>query len=93
MTRNAGVWLLRWRSITKLSSKQLALRALPAAERPLHAVDERPPQTGQKLHAASPPLAALEVKVRDWPMKRTALAGKPMKGMKPEPEALRQSSQ
>jgi hypothetical protein len=39
------------------------------------------------------PFAAVEANVKVLPVKRTASAAKPMKGMKPEPEALRQSSQ
>jgi len=53
----------------------------------------RLPQTGQKLRTASPPVAAFERNCRVSPLKRTALLAKPMKGMKPEPEAFRQSAQ
>jgi len=52
-----------------------------------------PPQVGQKLRTASPPCQALATCWRGAPLKRTRSAGKPMKGMKPEPEALRQSAQ
>jgi hypothetical protein len=51
------------------------------------------PQTGQKLRAASVPLADFDLNIRVWPLKRTALLGNPIKGTKPEPEALRQSPQ
>src|ERR1700687_1780707 len=49
-------------------------------------------QAGQELRTASPPFAALETNFRVSPLKRTALGANPMKGMKPEPEALRQSA-
>jgi len=47
----------------------------------------------QRLRTASPPFAAFERNSRASPVKRTASALKPIKGMKPEPEALRQSAQ
>jgi hypothetical protein len=39
------------------------------------------------------PLAAFDLNCRGSPLKRTALLGNPMKGMNPEPDALRQSAQ
>jgi hypothetical protein len=35
----------------------------------------------------------LDVNIRVSPLNRTALLANPMKGMKPEPDALRQSAQ
>jgi hypothetical protein len=58
----------------------------------------RPPKTrllhtAQKFRTASPPLAALDVWMRVGPLKCTALRVNPMNGIKPEPDALRQSAQ
>jgi hypothetical protein len=39
------------------------------------------------------PFAALDANFKDRPRKLTALLGNPMNGMKPEPDALRQSAQ
>jgi hypothetical protein len=50
-------------------------------------------QVAQRLRTASPPFAAFERNSRASPVKRTASALKPMKGTKPEPDALRQSTQ
>lgn len=50
-------------------------------------------QTGQKLLTASPPLAALEMNGLVWPLNRTAWLEKPIKGIKPEPEAFWHSVQ
>src|SRR5579863_8850012 len=52
-----------------------------------------PPHVGQKFRSASPPAADFDVKHREGPLKRIALARKAINGTKPEPEALRQSSQ
>jgi hypothetical protein len=50
-------------------------------------------QTGQELRTASPPFAAFDVKGLAAPLMRSALPANPMKGMNPEPDALRQSAQ
>src|ERR1700721_830497 len=69
-------------------AKIVGERALPPSP-----PNTSPPQTGQELRTASLPFAAFEMNCRVWPLKRTALLGNPMKGMNPEPEALRQSAQ
>ena len=51
------------------------------------------PHTAQELRTASPPLAAFDRNSRVSPLKLTASRENPMKGMKPEPDALRQSAQ
>ncbi|MNY82677.1 hypothetical protein D3C86_2249280 [compost metagenome] len=53
----------------------------------------RPAQTGQVLRTASVPRAERETNTRVGPLKVRSLAAKAMNGMKPEPEALRQSAQ
>lgn len=50
-------------------------------------------QIGHELRVASPPVIAGEMKGRDRPLNLSALAGKPMKGMKAEPDAFWQSVQ
>jgi hypothetical protein len=47
----------------------------------------------QRFRTASPPCAAFDRNSRASPVKRTASALKAMNGMKPEPDALRQSTQ